>query len=373
MRIMIAGQWRWPQYEEAFARGLRDNGVEVIELRLGRHFAGPLGRLQKAVALAGPAAMGAGRAIVAAARRARPDFVLFWRPTHILSRTLRALRRLGVATISYNNDDPFSPGLADEPGWHRRSHWRLYLKALPLFDFNFFYRPVNCEEAKARGARHADLLLPYFLPWQERPVELSSEEMQRFGADVAFIGHFEDDGRDRDILALSALGISVRVWGDATWAESALKDSGAVPWPITTVVGEDYAKALSGAQLCLCYMSKLNRDGYTRRCFEIPATGRAMLAERTAELSSLFQEDVEACFFSSRDELVRTARRLLDNEQDRQRIAEAGRRRVWVDGHDVSSRARQFVAQLSNLRVTAKPAPSSEPEFQSPSKIGIGR
>jgi len=348
MRILIVGQWRWLQYEEAFARGLRDNGVEVTELRLAPYFSGPLGRLQYALPVAGPGAIRAGRAILAAARSARPDFVLFWRPTHVLRRTLLALRRLGIATISYNNDDPFSPGLADQRRWHRRALWRLYRKALPLFDFNFFYRRVNCEEAKANGARHADVLLPYFLPWQERPIALSEADKARFDADVVFVGHFENDGRDRDLLALSAEGLSTRVWGDETWAESALTGSGAVAGPITTVVGEDYAKALCGGRICLCYMSKLNRDGYTRRCFEIPATGRVMLAERTAELGALFEEGAEACFFSSREELVRKARWLIDNPDERRRIAEGGRRRVWADGHDVSSRARRFIAQLGD-------------------------
>lgn len=350
MRILIIGQWRWLQYEEAFARGLRDNGVDVMELRLAPYFAGSLGHVQNAVPVAGPGAIRAARAVLAMARSARPDFVLFWRPTHVLRRTLRALRRLGIATISYNNDDPFSPRLAGERRWHRRALWRLYRKALPLFDFNFFYRRVNCEEAKAHGARHADVLLPYFLPWQERPVALSEGDRERFKADIVFVGHFENDGRDRDLLALRAEGLSIRVWGDETWAESALAEKGAIPESITTVVGEDYAKALCGARICLCYMSKLNRDGYTRRCFEIPATGRAMLAERTPELGSLFEEGAEACFFSSREELLRTARWLIDNPDERRRIAEAGRRRVWADGHDVSSRARQFIAQLGDRK-----------------------
>jgi len=29
MRILIVGAWRWPQYEEAFAKSLEANGVEA--------------------------------------------------------------------------------------------------------------------------------------------------------------------------------------------------------------------------------------------------------------------------------------------------------------------------------------------------------
>lgn len=348
MRILIAGLWRWPQYEAAFADGLRESGAEVSMVSLAPFFEGVAGRAQGAFPLGGPLAWRMGRAVIEAAQRERPDYVLFWRPTHPLASTLRALRAMGVATVSYNNDDPFSPRLADEANWRLRNLWRLYRKALPEFDFNFFYRPVNVEEALAHGARHADLLLPYFIPSHDRPVELSEAESERFGADLTFIGHFENDGRDGDLLALAQDGHRVRIWGDSTWQDSQAADAPAIPRPIVPALGADYAKALCGAKICLSYMSKLNRDGYTRRCFEIPAAGQVMLAERTAELTALFREDVEACFFGSREELLGKARQLLENPDFRRRVAEGGRRRVWADGHDVASRARQFMEQLAH-------------------------
>ncbi len=346
MRIAIAGQWRWPQYEAAFARGLREHGVEVIEIDVSAAFSGLIGRVQYAFPVAGPAARRMGRAVVKAARAARPDYLLFWRPTHLLRETLDALSGLGIKTVSYNNDDPFSPRLNDAAGWRARNAWRLYRRALPSFDHNFFYRQVNVDEAPGYGARHADLLLPYFMPWQDRPVELDDAARARFGADIAFVGHYEDDGRDEDLVALANAGLRVRVWGDATWQESRVAQSGAVPGPIVPALGDDYARALGGADICLCYMSKLNRDGYTRRCFEIPAMGRAMLAERTPELAALFREDEEACFFGSREELVAKAKRLKEDDAFRMRIADGGQRRVWADGHDVASRARQFMTAL---------------------------
>jgi hypothetical protein len=346
MRILIAGMWRWPQYEQAFARGLRESGAEVIELGLAHHFDGFAGRVEQAFSFVGPAARRAGRAVIEAARRERPDYVLFWRPTHPLRSTLAALRAMGIPSISYNNDDPFSPRLAHESNWRARNVWRLYLKALPHFDFNFFYRRMNVEEALAHGARHADLLLPYFMPWQDRPVQLTADEEARFGSDCTFIGHFEDDGRDGDLLALAEAGHKVRVWGDATWRRSKLDGATLIPHPIEPALGDDYARALCGAKICISYMSKLNRDGYTRRCFEIPAARQVMLAERTTELTALFREDEEACFFSSREELLGKARQLLDEPEFRARVAAGGLRRVWADGHDVASRARQFIGQL---------------------------
>ncbi|WP_051949140.1 glycosyltransferase [Methylosinus sp. PW1] len=355
MKIMIHGAWRWPQYEEGFACGLRENGALVLESRIVSA-PGFLGSLSEALPIAGPAAVADGRRLVARAESERPEAILFWRPTHILTSTIRSLRAMGITTISFNNDDPFSPQAARNPKWRVREMWRLYRKALPEFDFNFFFRDVNCQEALAEGAKQARTMLPYFLPWRDRPVGLDAVDEARFGADVAFVGHYENDGRDADIRALTERGIRVRVWGDSSWRYSKTIQDIPIPKPIRPALGSDYAKALAGAKICLCYMSKLNRDGYTRRCFEIPAVGSVMLAERTPELMQLFCEDKEACFFSSRGELLAKAEKLLADGRLRAHIAAGGRQRIWVDGHDVVSRARQFLETLSTLRADTRDA-----------------
>lgn len=43
---MIAGHWRWRQYEEAFAKGLEENGADVAKFVTSRYFTGQLGRVQ---------------------------------------------------------------------------------------------------------------------------------------------------------------------------------------------------------------------------------------------------------------------------------------------------------------------------------------
>jgi hypothetical protein len=47
MKIMIVGAWAWLQYEDAFAKGLRDNGVEVSALSVSSFFKVFLGAFSK--------------------------------------------------------------------------------------------------------------------------------------------------------------------------------------------------------------------------------------------------------------------------------------------------------------------------------------
>jgi hypothetical protein len=184
----------------------------------------------------------------------------------------------------------------------------------------------------------------WFVPQIHKPVQICTTEHERFITDVVFIGHYEPDGREDSIRALVTAGIRVKLWGGHYWSRKVLGDLYDSLSPIVPAEGEDYAKALCGAKVCLCFLSKLNRDTYTRRCFEIPACGKVMLAERTDDLMQFFKEDEEACFFSSPEELVRKAQWLINNPDIRERIARAGLRRVWADGHDVVSRAKYFLS-----------------------------
>lgn len=347
MKMMIAGAWRWPIYEESFSRGLIANGVEVYPFSTTPFFDGLLGKEQSALPLPGPALLKLNRRLLKEAKRVQPDWILFWRPTHILPSTLRALIAQGINLVSYNNDDPFGPRKHGNVPWHHHFLWRNYLSCLPFFDRSFFYRQINCEEALERKARSAAVLPPYFIPWRDKPIELTPEEWKRYESDIAFVGHYENDSRVDYIRSLHAAGLKVKIWGGGYWTRGVLGDLYDELAPIKPADGQDYVKVLNGAKICLAFLSKLNRDTYTRRCFEIPACQSVMLAERTDDLMRLFKEDEEACFFSSRRELVEKARWLLNDDDQREAIAYAGLRRVWADAQDVESRAKQFLNGLT--------------------------
>jgi glycosyltransferase involved in cell wall biosynthesis len=350
MKILIVGPWRWPHYEDAFARGLRDSNIEVSSLVVSNFFKGFFGSIQQLIPFPGFALLRLNFAIVSEVIKIRPDLVLFWRPTHVLPKTISQIESLGVETASYNNDDPFGSKLHAKVPWHYHFLWNSYIKCLPFFSYNFFYRKINCTEAKAIGAKHAEVLLPYFMPWRDHPVQLTTSEKRRYDADIVFVGHYEPDGREESIRALVKAGMQVKLWGGHYWNRGVLGDIYDYLTPIEPAEGDEYTKALCGAKVCLCFLSKLNRDTYTRRCFEIPACGKAMLAERTDDLVKFFKEDEEACFFSSPEEMVHKAQWLINNPDIRDRIAQAGLNRVNGDGHDVVSRTKSFLSMLNSAK-----------------------
>lgn len=333
--------------EPAFADALTKIGHEVVPFAFHDFFNGKLGHYQSALPVSGPALLSLNRSLLKKVYAAKPDLVLVWNGTHVLPRTLRVIKSAGAVLASYNNDDPFGHRIHDSVPWYHRYLWRWYIKCLEYFDINFVYRTVNVKEAASFGARNIHVLKPYFISDQDKPIELSEAERRQTACDVVFIGHYEPDGREEYLRALVNAGVHVRLYGGKYWTRNVLGDLADYFGDIAPVYGRDYVKTLCGAKMCLAILSKMNRDTYTRRCFEIPACGRLLLCERTDDLKEMFIEGEEAIFFSGKEELVEKVLWLLKHPVEIERIAEAGRRRVWADGHDVISRARQFVELVS--------------------------
>jgi hypothetical protein len=187
------------------------------------------------------------------------------------------------------------------------------------------------------------------VPERNRPLDLSEEDRQRWGADVLFAGHYEPDKRIEYLDALVAAGVTLKVFGP-DYPPELRAPCLAGSLPVKALPAEEYNKALCGAKIALSFFSTLNRDTYTRRCFEIPSTGTLMLCEYSADVATLFEEGKEAEFFRSKEELVSKAKALLADPERRARIAAAGRRRVIADGHDIVSRMKQVLGWVEEIR-----------------------
>lgn len=285
--------------------------------------------------------------------RVQPDLLFVYRGTHVTASTLQAIRSRSPRTllVGYNNDDPFAGG---QPRWP----WRHFLAAIPEYDRVLAYRRHNISDLIHAGARSTGLLLPWFVPAIHQPVPLTVQEHAAYETDVVFIGHFEDDGRVASLDALATSNVKVRVFGPGRgfhghdW-DRPLRSSPRLRQlaPVQPVWGSDYTKALRGAKIALCFLSKRNRDVYTRRCFEIPATETLMFSEYSKELAAIFREGIDVEFFRTPAELVRKVHVYLRDDEARRRVARNGRDRVIAGGHDVQTRMRCMLEELADCGI----------------------
>ena len=350
MRILIAGaSWGHPMYEAAWKAALERMGNEVVSVSLSPSRRNIVSRIEQRYSILGPYSAQIQEALKQQVRRTNPDVVLIWLGHGVFSDTVKAIREYGKAlVVSYVHDDPFAHRFHDlSPRFHRWL-WRAFINALPHYDLALFSKQQNVDDAYRFGCKKAAVLPQYFVPEIHYPRVLTDEE-DYFRCDVAFAGHFEPDGRDRHIRQLVDSGLKVNVYGDFTWKGTPTKG-----WPenfthLPRADGDVYPRALSGASMCLCFMSKMNRDQYTTRCFEIPACGSVLVCERTVPLTQLFKEDEEAIFFATSEELVRKALYLKENTAVRCEIAHAGLKKVHSAGHSVEGRAGDFLSLVNLL------------------------
>ncbi|MDO8500601.1 MAG: glycosyltransferase [Gemmatimonadaceae bacterium] len=358
MRILFVGDWEADIHEEPAYRALKTLGHEVRPFKWHSYFHAkhkPAERLSPDIIsrkiqnkfLFGNRLRQLNRDFIAAAVAFRPEMVFVYRGTHVKKATLTGIKRElpSAVLVGYNNDDPFSrrqPGLL----------WRHFLASVPFYDLMLAYRQHNVADFLRIGAKRVEVLRSWFVPERNRLVALSPEDEARFGCDVAFIGHYEPDNRIECLEEIAKAGVALQLYGP-DYPPKPVSDVLAHLWPVNPVRGEDYNKAVCATKIALCFLSKLNRDTYTRRCFEIPAAGTLLLSEYSDDLASLFEEGVEADFFRDKDELVRKIRHYLADGHARRSVAERGRARVIADGHDVESRMRQVVDWVEEIRNAA--------------------
>jgi len=75
-----------------------------------------------------------------------------------------------------------------------------------------------------------------------------------------------------------------------------------------------------------------------------------MLAERTDEHLEVFEEDRDAGYFGTPDEMIDKIRFYLANEPQRRHIAEAGYRKVLAGRHTYTDRLFQIIDAAERLR-----------------------
>jgi hypothetical protein len=247
--------------------------------------------------------------------------------------------------VQYSNDDPFGTHIKPD-------YWRHLKNAIPFFDIHFIYRQSNKSDFEQAGARVTHLLRSYYIPGEDYRVPLGKAD-QSYLSEVVFAGHYEADGRLELLAAIASAGYRLNLFGGG-WGRTEKKlpqKSSLKPlFPVSPLTGEGYRKAISGAKIALCFLSKINNDTYTRRNFQIPAMQTFMLSEYSEDLASLFEEGTEAEYFRTREELLDKVTFYLVNDAARDKIAQRGHDKLLRSGHDVTSRMREFLVEVMKLK-----------------------
>lgn len=251
------------------------------------------------------------------------DIIWIDKGSFILPSTLRKIKKIQPQTKIVG----YSPDNMEER--HNQTLW--FVKGLKYYDFYITTKSYTVNWFKKMGVKNVMFINKSFEDTFHYPRVISKEDKIRLGGEIGFIGAWEKE-RCESILYLVDNGLPIRVWGDKKWDKyknynDLLKIEG------RGLYTEDYAKALSAFDISLCFLRKMNKDLQTARTMEIPACGSLLMAERTNEHESLFEDGKEAVFFSNNQELFEKCRYYLEHPEERKQIIDNGLRRCKNSGY----------------------------------------
>ena len=270
--------------------------------------------------------------------RVRPDIVFGFKAIYLSNSTLLQIKRSRYRPILAH----FHP---DNLLNHKTSS-RVFEKAKFSYDVHFVPKLNSLNWYTQNGLRSE--YLPYAAdPEWHFPAKDGFYGGPGLGAPVTFVGHYERERADL-IAFLSASGISgIRVWGES-WKPWGMNHPQIRVEPRGLYEAEMSA-AFYHSTVSLGFLRKANFDEITARTFEIPSAEGCMLHERTDEAVGFFEEDKEAVYFGSPEELVAKTRWLLANPARAKEIAVAGRRRVLSHRYNYDERAAQVIARCEQI------------------------
>lgn len=338
MKILLAGNFKYYHYEQAAVDSLRRQNCEVSCFSFRNYIKGYLGKIEEHFNVFGPQTLMANYLLYKNILSKNPDCVIIWRGIFVSPFILKRIKKKSSITlISYNNDDPFSLKYYERGNINQKRLWNRFKRTIPYYDINLVYRPHNIKDYQNHGSSKTLLFPPYYIPNQIEPL-LKTTSPKKY--DITFIGHFEEE-RLEVINYLLENNIKVRIFGPR-WNRSRVSEKYQYG-EIKPIFGDDYFKTIIESKVCLAFLSKLNRDVYTRRNFEIPGCGTCMLSERTEELTEMFIPNKDALFFSNKEEALSQARIALANYIA---IGESGKERVKEIGGDIDSSFSKLLKEI---------------------------
>lgn len=277
----------------------------------------------------GPDVSNINKQLVGLYQKKKYDIVFLYSAELIFPRTVARLKKMGAYVAMYHNDNPFSPGA-------KKYRYRHYVHSLRLCDISYSFRKSNISDCEKNGAKVAKLLRGYYV--NSRNYYIDDSQIDLEVPDVCFIGHYENDGRLEYIKGLLEEGITVGVPED--WKKIGFSN-GKLEYISDTM--KKYNEVLNKTKIAIVFLSHLNEDTYTTRCFEIPVVRTMMVAPFNDDMASLYQDGKEAILYHDINDFVNKVKHFLQYESERATIADRGYFRVTNDKHEALDRVEEII------------------------------
>ena len=351
MRVIVVGPRAIDSSEMGCVRGLRALGhaAEICDLRQHMGLPGSLRKNPMAARIAEFVLLStvrepyyfAQRELLSACQRFGADLVLVIQLTWVLPQTIETLRARGIRCVGWFPDAFTSFGR----GTFLLAPW----------DALFFQDPFMVDRLRTAFGLQTIHHLPQCCdPEIQRPLPLTPQDQQRYGADVSTYGTYYPY-RARMLEPLLQSGLRLKLWGPRppSWLRHPIQQH----WAGREIVGDEKCRAMQVAKIALNTNHYAGIQDVNKRTFELAAVGAFQLTDDRPALSRYFIPGQEVATFAGRADLLDKVRYYLAHPEERLRIAQAGQARAHRD-HTFAARLRVILDVLDRGDPPA-PAPTT--------------
>lgn len=259
----------------------------------------------------------------------RPDLVLLLLGNYAPPATIHKLRHITKAPIACWCQD------------HMGTMGRQYILG-SKFDYIFAKDQVMVDLFR-RYTRvpHVHYLAEACNPAIHTPVQPTSDDLQRFGCEVttaATLYYYRSE------IFESLTDFDLRIWGPVP----RFYDGPLRPYCTgRSVYTRDKSACFNASKIVVNSLFPMEFGGLNARAFEVAGCGGFQLITHTDAVARHFKPGEEIETFRDLNELRDKIRYYLDNESERQRIAEAGRKRAHRE-HTYEHRIKEMLDVINS-------------------------
>lgn len=285
----------------------------------------------------------------------KPEIVIVLKGLLLDKELIKRIRDTGVWIVQINHDDFFSRFKANQS--------KIQWEAVPEYNYIFCTKEINVKELRPFNPNVEMFLFSYYPKIHFPPIDITEKEKQRWKSDIVFVGScYPERVKQLEYLVANvSLPIDLKIYGSG-WDR--LQNTSLTKFITNKYLGPDeLRKTIYCSTISLGFLCKENRDDYTQRSFEIPASKGLLLAERTARHLEFYKEGTEAVFFNTDnyDELVHKTEMLLKDKQKAESIKINGYKKVISSHHTYADRLNRLIELYKNRNMLVGTSENSVP------------
>jgi len=267
-------------------------------------------------------------------RRYHPDVLFVFKGIYL---TRECLDGVDAIKVHYHPDDSSS----------KENRTNIFDRAESAYDFHFTSNRHNLSEISERTGKSVYFIsFAYDERWHFRDGNMELKDRNYL---LGFIGHLRPDRIEIFIDLSQQLGKKLAIAGKNWNRVRHLLGKATIFSP---QYGESFSHFCRKAPVQLGLLNSANRDLYTARSFEIPATGALLLAQNTSEHREIFNHMRTALLFDTLEDIYALLNWIEKNPLEAQKVADRGHALITSKSNRWKDRANEIFLIIKKLYIT---------------------